>query len=126
VDAFIKLEVNPAKVVALYPPSIGGRLSVPEEEWIPLFGGPTPIVPTPEAPVPARVPETKEGGSPASGSVAERAASPGRGSIRGTLKSGLDAISAALKDDDSASVRTGPTDKPKGAYACTIVCSFNT
>jgi len=32
--------MNPAKVVALYPPSVSGRLFVPSEEWIPLFGGP--------------------------------------------------------------------------------------
>ncbi|KAL1752471.1 hypothetical protein FB107DRAFT_219865 [Schizophyllum commune] len=38
--AFLSLDVNPAKVVALYPPEISGRLAVPKEEWIPLFGGP--------------------------------------------------------------------------------------
>ncbi|TRM64266.1 hypothetical protein BD626DRAFT_556986 [Schizophyllum amplum] len=38
--AFLSLDVNPAKVIAMYPPSISGRLAVPQEEWISLFGGP--------------------------------------------------------------------------------------
>lgn len=41
IDAFIELDFNPAKVVALYPESVAGRLSVPREGWIPLYGGPT-------------------------------------------------------------------------------------
>ncbi|THH09023.1 hypothetical protein EW145_g2303 [Phellinidium pouzarii] len=39
-NAFIELDTNPAKVVALYPESVSGRLHVPQERWIPLFGGP--------------------------------------------------------------------------------------
>lgn len=39
---FINLNINPAKVIALYPSSVSGRLSVPQTEWIPLFGGPKP------------------------------------------------------------------------------------
>ncbi|KAF9266470.1 hypothetical protein L218DRAFT_956243 [Marasmius fiardii PR-910] len=41
IDEFIELNVNPAKVVALYPESISGRLSVPPENWMALYGGPT-------------------------------------------------------------------------------------
>jgi len=40
VNLFIDLGINPAKVVALYPESISGRLAKPRVEWIPLFGGP--------------------------------------------------------------------------------------
>ncbi|KAG7089926.1 hypothetical protein E1B28_011558 [Marasmius oreades] len=40
IDEFIELNVNPAKVLALYPESISGRLSVPPENWITLYGGP--------------------------------------------------------------------------------------
>jgi hypothetical protein len=40
VNTFIELDVNPAKVVALYPETIAGRLSVLGMKWIPLFGGP--------------------------------------------------------------------------------------
>ncbi|KAF9560733.1 hypothetical protein CPC08DRAFT_636245 [Agrocybe pediades] len=43
IDEFIELDFNPAKVVALYPESIAGRLSVPQDGWIPLYGGPAPV-----------------------------------------------------------------------------------
>ncbi|KAF5379787.1 hypothetical protein D9615_005708 [Tricholomella constricta] len=43
IDTFIELDFNPAKVVALYPEQVAGRLSVPREGWIPLYGGPTTI-----------------------------------------------------------------------------------
>ncbi|KAF8813359.1 hypothetical protein BYT27DRAFT_7180846 [Phlegmacium glaucopus] len=41
IDTFIELDFNPAKVVALYSESVAGRLSVPQEGWIPLYGGPS-------------------------------------------------------------------------------------
>ena len=41
IDTFIELDFNPAKVVALYPESVAGRLSVPQEGWISLYGGPS-------------------------------------------------------------------------------------
>lgn len=41
INSFIELDLNPAKVVALYPERIAGRLSVPPDDWISLFGGPT-------------------------------------------------------------------------------------
>jgi len=43
IDTFIDLDFNPAKVVALYPESVASRLSVPQESWITLYGGPTPL-----------------------------------------------------------------------------------
>ncbi|KAJ3504846.1 hypothetical protein NLJ89_g7728 [Agrocybe chaxingu] len=45
IDTFIELDFNPAKVVALYPESVAGRLSVPQDRWIPLYGGPAPVAP---------------------------------------------------------------------------------
>ncbi|KIJ98466.1 hypothetical protein K443DRAFT_9137 [Laccaria amethystina LaAM-08-1] len=45
IDTFMELDFNPAKVVALYPDAVAGRLSVPQNGWIPLYGGPTPIDP---------------------------------------------------------------------------------
>src|SRR4051794_29802120 len=42
INTFIELNINPAKVVALYPPNVSGRLSVPQHAWIPLYGGPPP------------------------------------------------------------------------------------
>lgn len=38
-STFINLDINPAKVIALYPESISGRLAVPPERWISLYGG---------------------------------------------------------------------------------------
>ncbi|KIM35275.1 hypothetical protein M413DRAFT_449849 [Hebeloma cylindrosporum] len=43
IDTFIELDFNPAKVVALYPEAVSGRLFVPQEKWIPLYGGPVPV-----------------------------------------------------------------------------------
>ena len=43
-NIFIELDTNPAKVIALYPDSISGRLSVPRAGWVPLFGGKAPEV----------------------------------------------------------------------------------
>ncbi len=40
IDIFTELDSNPAKVVALYPESISGRLGVSASKWVPLFGGP--------------------------------------------------------------------------------------
>ncbi|OJA09002.1 hypothetical protein AZE42_11511 [Rhizopogon vesiculosus] len=40
IDSFLELDLNPAKVLALYPECVFGRLSVPANDWIPLFGGP--------------------------------------------------------------------------------------
>ncbi|KAF8501265.1 vacuolar sorting protein 39 domain 1-domain-containing protein [Gautieria morchelliformis] len=39
INTFIELDINPAKVVALYPDSIAGRLSTPREKWFDLHGG---------------------------------------------------------------------------------------
>lgn len=39
INVFIDLDINPAKVVALYPEEIAGRLSVPQSGWIELHGG---------------------------------------------------------------------------------------
>ena len=43
IDTFIDLDFNPAKVVALYPNAVSGRLAVPVDKWIPLYGGPVPV-----------------------------------------------------------------------------------
>ncbi|KAI9510073.1 hypothetical protein F5148DRAFT_1282272 [Russula earlei] len=42
---FVKVNANPAKVISLYPEAISGRLSVPRDPWIPIFGGPKPEAP---------------------------------------------------------------------------------
>ncbi|KAF9223920.1 hypothetical protein BS17DRAFT_781417 [Gyrodon lividus] len=40
VNTLLDLDVNPAKVIALYPERVAGRLAVRREEWVSLFGGP--------------------------------------------------------------------------------------
>ena len=40
INSFIDLDSNPAKVVALFPGSVSGRLHVAPDQWTPLFGGP--------------------------------------------------------------------------------------
>ena len=112
INAFIELDINPAKVVALYPESISGRLSVHQDEWIPLFGGPKPqkTEPPPISPdtsttdVAAQADE-QEGGAKSVESP-PRAATP-QGSIRNVLlKTGLESLVATAKDDDAASIRS--------------------
>lgn len=39
INIFINLDINPAKVVALFPAEIAGRLAIPESGWIELHGG---------------------------------------------------------------------------------------
>ena len=48
IDVFTELDLNPAKVIALYPDSVSGRLVVPSNKWILLFGGPQRVSPLPE------------------------------------------------------------------------------
>lgn len=48
IDVFTELDLNPAKVIALYPDSVSGRLVVPSNKWISLFGGPQRVSPLPE------------------------------------------------------------------------------
>ncbi|KAG9314800.1 vacuolar sorting protein 39 domain 1-domain-containing protein [Chiua virens] len=40
INTFLDLDVNPAKVVALFPNKVAGRLAVKQEDWVALFGGP--------------------------------------------------------------------------------------
>ncbi|OJT15140.1 Vam6/Vps39-like protein [Trametes pubescens] len=110
VNAFLDLDINPAKVVALYPETISGRLAIPQDDWISLYGGPKPKVPerpaTPQPTAPVRSPKPGDSpGTPKSVESPPRAPTP-QGSIRGVLKSGLESIVAAAKDDDAASIRS--------------------
>ncbi|KAH8100006.1 hypothetical protein BXZ70DRAFT_939950 [Cristinia sonorae] len=108
INLFIELNINPAKVVALYPESVAGRLSVPQDEWIPLFGGPRPHLETSSSHGSKEDVATTNEDPPASTSTPPRPPSP-HGSIRGMgmLKTGFDTLmSAARKDDDTASIRS--------------------
>lgn len=130
INTFIDLDFNPAKVVALYPEPVSGRLAVPPDAWITLYGGQSPIE---EDPLPSPKPDSVDGHDKNEGgqdkdkgddtakeSVTAKGAGPkaafldaiasGTGSVGGRLKktglAGLQAIlpSGASKDDDSASI----------------------
>ncbi len=122
ISAFIDLNINPAKVVALYPESIAGRLSVPQEEWIPLFGGPRKSLKSESAPVSQGA--TDE--TPAEAEDSDAGLPPPRppspvGSVREAIRTGLETIvSAVSNDDETASVRSKRKEPPKGKF---LLCS---
>ncbi|KAJ3775239.1 hypothetical protein FB446DRAFT_417887 [Lentinula raphanica] len=124
IDTFTELNINPAKVVALYPESISGRLSIPAERWIELYGGPRreEVGNTAEG-VESESKEREETSKAhpdrsmtATSELLESLSSGGTGSIRGRLKGlgalmGAGAASTASKDDDTASLKS-QTSKP--------------
>jgi hypothetical protein len=123
IDTFIELDVNPAKIVALYPEIVAGRLALPQERWIPLFGGPAPVhahegVSTPSSQSSSssrHKDEDKDKKTPLERTAADlldglSLPASGSGTIRGRLK-GLGAmIGAATRDDDASSIHST---KPK-------------
>ncbi|PCH42287.1 rab guanyl-nucleotide exchange factor [Wolfiporia cocos MD-104 SS10] len=116
VNTFIELDINPAKVVALYPESVAGRLSVPQDDWIPLFGGPAkpaPATPSDE--------QQREGSitSPTTTTAPQRPPSP-RGSVRTSLR-GLESIISPIsssfpRDEETASVIGRRRERPKDDF----------
>ncbi|PPR05963.1 hypothetical protein CVT24_004627 [Panaeolus cyanescens] len=115
IDTFIELDFNPAKVVALYPESVAGRLSVPRERWIPLYGGPEPE----EERAPSSDNASEEGKSSSheksATEIFDSIVTSTTGSIGGRLrKGGLGMlIPGGAKDDDTASItarKRPPTD----------------
>ncbi|KAG9225012.1 hypothetical protein CCMSSC00406_0001837 [Pleurotus cornucopiae] len=120
IDTFVELNINPAKVVALYPESVAGRLAVREEGWIQLFGGPAPV--DDASSVKSRDSSKQAKGSPvvsdedkdpdmsnAAKDLLDRVAIPSSGSIRGRLRTGLGAfMPQSAKDDDRASINSKP------------------
>ncbi|KAI0073891.1 hypothetical protein K474DRAFT_1626886 [Panus rudis PR-1116 ss-1] len=125
INTFIALNVNPAKVVALYPENISGRLHVPQDEWIPLFGGPRKAVRSQRdeslhlqesTSIQAKSQEESQDQPTQlqqTSSPPQRPPSP-QGSIRGVLKSGLESImNTARKEDDTSSIRSKRKEPPK-------------
>ena len=101
IDAFIDLDINPAKVVALYPENVSGRLHVATEKWIPLFGGPEP-----KQDPPSEAPGEVKANQPSS---VGRTPSPA-GSVRAKRRGTLDTLSANAgtvsdKEEDRVSLR---------------------
>ncbi|KAL0955078.1 hypothetical protein HGRIS_003995 [Hohenbuehelia grisea] len=115
---FRELDINPAKVVALYPEEVSGRLGVTPDGWVPLFGGPPPPpveVTSSSASVHSGIGKDKAESTPEEGEPPQHergatdifdALAPSRsGTLRGKLKTGLGAlIPSGGKDDDTASI----------------------
>jgi hypothetical protein len=119
-DLFVKLNINPAKVISLYPESISGRLSVPHDQWIQMFGGPTPKAAR-EA-----ISSSSSSSSEHGGDVEEPAGhTVGSTGKVGKPKNPLEEIRASgFKDSDAASITsTGKKEKPrKGPH---IILSYD-
>ncbi|KDR78810.1 hypothetical protein GALMADRAFT_244386 [Galerina marginata CBS 339.88] len=109
IDAFIDLDFNPAKVVALYPESVAGRLAVPQDGWIPLYGGP---MPAEEDTASSESSHESEKDNFPIHSRHERTMTevfdsivPSGGSVGGRLRrTGLGMFLPTIKDDDTASI----------------------
>jgi Vam6/Vps39-like protein vacuolar protein sorting-associated protein 39 len=104
IDTFIELDINPAKVVALYPESVAGRLSIPPDGWIPLYGGPARLVSSADDTLSSNSSKEDNQDRPASEHLDTLVASQS-GMIRDRLK-GLGAFmpSGYHKDDDTVSI----------------------
>ncbi|KAJ3995861.1 hypothetical protein F5050DRAFT_1764139 [Lentinula boryana] len=123
IDTFTELNINPAKVVALYPESISGRLSVSPDKWIELYGGPKRknVVDSSVRDSETESKESEEAKKTdherpmtAASEMLDNLGMAGTGSIRGRLK-GLGALMGAAaastassdqKDDDTASLKS--------------------
>ncbi|CAE6446777.1 unnamed protein product [Rhizoctonia solani] len=125
VEIFLGLDMNPAKVIALYPDSISGRLAAPREKWIELFGGEVEKVSETEEKEGEKSIAIVEGaeeeevqkavaavgvGSPPTRSHSPPASIMSGVGISSRLKAGLGAIGVR---DDSESVKDGPVSRSK-------------
>lgn len=116
INTFIDLDFNPAKVVALYPDNVAGRLSVSPDKWLKLYGG-SPADPEADA---SHESSQNEESKREETHKNERSPSP-TGSIRGRLRTGFSALlPGGAKEDDTASISSQkagslrPTKKPRG------------
>lgn len=100
INTFIDLDFNPAKVVALYPENVAGRLSVSPDKWLKLYGG---SLADPAADA-SHESSQHEGRKLSETYKMERSPSP-TGSIRGRLRTGFSALlPGGVKEDDTASI----------------------
>lgn len=108
INAFLSLDTNPAKVIALYPDSVAGRLSTPKARWFELHGGPSPIgfveALDPASPRQESDPPIEDNASVPSFSLTQ---SPTVQSLWRIGRGGA-VPASVLKDDDAASI-TGRT-----------------
>jgi hypothetical protein len=112
INTFIELDLNPAKVVALYPETIAGRLSVSPHRWISLFGGLDREEDQTSVPPGDAINEDLHE-KPAKSAPDLPASSTG--TLRGKPKAPLGGlVLPKTKDDDSVSL----SDKPKASGHC--------
>lgn len=124
INTFLDLDVNPAKVVALYPDKVAGRLAVKQDEWTALFGGPVSQAKGDGQAEDAVSTKSSEGGNKdsATGSkdklplAISRSPSPA-GSLRARTKTAFGALlpAAVSKEDDVASLSGKKKGKVVGA-----------
>lgn len=135
VKTFVDLDINPAKVVALYPESVAGRLSTPRLKWIELFGG----KPPPNVAEILKV-DSADAASSADARQGQGAIAAFTDKVKATVDAALPALSDAIpglasRDDDNKSVRSmdrpAPTpapatvrDRTKGR-AIDATCQYN-
>ncbi|KAF8486196.1 hypothetical protein DFH94DRAFT_623079 [Russula ochroleuca] len=115
-DLFVTLNINPAKVISLYPQSISGRLSVPHEQWIQMFGGPTPKAPR-------EATSSSSSSSEHGGDIEEPALSGQTVALAGKvgkLKTPHDGIPPGLKDSDTASITSKKVKPRKDTFSRSI------
>ncbi|KZT07657.1 uncharacterized protein LAESUDRAFT_742773 [Laetiporus sulphureus 93-53] len=117
INAFIDLDINPAKVIALYPGNIAGRLSVPQDDWIELFGGPAKPAP-PELPSVKQQAEGHEEPSPSRESPPNQPSPHGSITIVTTLRAGLEATMSPTRarDVETASTVSKRKERPKDTF----------
>jgi Vam6/Vps39-like protein vacuolar protein sorting-associated protein 39 len=117
-----ELEVNPARVLGFYPELISGRLSVPQERWVELFGGKSP---TSEDGKPSS-PTNAQLGSPDPGLPEDEAKveGTGKGGAMGVIKaiegyipiSGKKNVEDSVADTKEDAVVEQIQKKPEGRY----------
>ncbi|KAH7925859.1 hypothetical protein BV22DRAFT_1064252 [Leucogyrophana mollusca] len=122
INTFLELDLNPAKVVALYPERVAGRLAVSPDEWIPLFGGP--VNPKAEDTMSTKSSETskedKEGSGEKLADALERSPSP-TGSVRGRMKTSFGSLlPSASKDDDTVSLSGRKKQRPTDDFSRSV------
>jgi hypothetical protein len=112
-DLFVELNINPAKVISLYPEAVSGRLSVPQGQWIQLFGGPaTKVVKEASSSSSASSNASEHGGNVDEPILSGQPVSS-TASVLSKLKNPLDAIRpSGSKDPETASI-VSKRDRPR-------------
>jgi Vam6/Vps39-like protein vacuolar protein sorting-associated protein 39 len=124
-DLFVELNINPTNVISLYPETISGRLSVPREQWIQMFGGPEPK-PAQEATSSSSSSSSEHGGDIEEPGPSGQALAPAGGGLVSKLKNPLDAIRpSGPKDPETVSIGS-KKDKPRiGSYCSPDIFTLN-